>query len=145
MSLWSWFSGTEDSDQQAADVQAHHDALQASIDRHRDQGDLTNDQLDFASRFDTNAGPAQDGSFLNSFSTRNEGVEPTPGVGSVLKDLLIGGAVGGVIWLFIKLGGGSLTQRIFKSRSMWGIAGIVAGAGLLLYLVYKYSRQAVSD
>lgn len=146
MSLWSWFTGTADNDAQAAAIAAQEQAIKDSAAQHLAAGDITQDQANFADLFSDNAGPAVTDSFLNDLTVNDSAVPDTrAGVGDVIKDVaIVGGLVGG-IWLFIKLGGGALTQRGFASKNKWVIGGVIAGAGLVIFLVYKYTRKAASD
>lgn len=80
-----------------------------------------------------------DPSAVSPDSTNN-----APGIGSVVSDVLILGAIGGALWLFFEFGGvqglGSLTRK--NKNYLWLILG---GAALLGYLVYTQIKKTESD
>lgn len=67
-----------------------------------------------------------------------------PSGGSVLKDLAILAVIGGAVWAFLNFGGVGFFKSLAR-KSKWIAAGIIAGAGVLLWLIYNRFKKTASD
>lgn len=68
----------------------------------------------------------------------------SPGLGSLLKDLVTLSVIGGAIWLFMKLGGASEIKRVSGKgkQYFWLTVGAIA---LVAWLVYGRVKKTASD
>ena len=67
-----------------------------------------------------------------------------PGIGSLLTDLLVLGAIGGAIWALTKFGGLKLLKSLAGKNKYapWAIGG---AAILLVFFVYSRFKKTASD
>ena len=62
-----------------------------------------------------------------------------PGLPSVIKDLLVIGAIVGALWLFLKLGGADQAKAFARKNKygIWIVLGVAAAVGFYLYSKFK--------
>lgn len=92
-------------------------------------------------------GQAASDTFLSSIGsgggTSNSGGN-TPGIGSVLTDVFVIGAIGAGIWAFFEFGGVNFLKSL-AAKSKWWVVGIVGAVALLAWWIYSEAQKTASD
>jgi hypothetical protein len=144
MSLWSYFTNTTDQSEAQANFANEQEQYRQVVAKRLANGTLD----DATAQKDLNWDNSQsllDGSFVNSFETRNENTEPQAGAGDLAKDGLILAALLAGAWAFFMFGGYILVRAAIARKNVAVIAGIGAAICLWGYLVYKYAKLVSAD
>lgn len=159
LNIGDWFSGANTSGYQSqSDAQANTDRLLAEYKQQQqdavDSGTITQDQADAnfgqaaqVSALDSTSGAAASGfaSGLTDVFTGTSSADGTksPGIGSVVKDIIVVSVIGGVVWLFVKYGGWNWLTKLAK-RMKYGWA-VIIGVVLLIGGVAYYALKKTSS
>lgn len=97
-----------------------------------------------------NAGPLEDPgaaaeqTFVSSIGTGADSTTNGPGVGSVITDVFVIGAIGAGIWAFFEFGGVGLLKSLTAKSKLW-VLGILAGVAFLAWFLYSEAQKTASD
>lgn len=155
MGLFDYFFTDTSKTQTPAEAQANISSLSAQLKTQTDQrlsnGDITPAQAQatynvIAGDQFTDPGAAASDAFfsgLNPFSSANPDGTGA-GVGSVITDVFILGAIGAALWAFFKFGGTGLLKTLTK-KNKWFVAGIAGAAVLLTWFIYSRFKKTATD
>lgn len=156
-SIFNWlFASGNANTQSAAEQQAAIANLQNQLGNQTtqriDNGTLDPNSAEAAQNYslasDTNAyidpGEAAAQTFFSSIGSGGDSSTNGPGIGSVLTDVLVIGAIAAGIWAFFEFGGTGLLKSL-AAKSKWWVLGIVGAVALLAWLVYSMFQKTASD
>jgi hypothetical protein len=154
--IFDWVFTDTSKTQTPAEAQANYSRLQGQLatqDAERAAAGTISPSQFATNEALANSGPLEDpgaaasSSFWKSITFQNDPNDPNgnqPGVGSVIVDVFVIGAIGAALWAFFKFGGTGFLKTLTKKSkyAVWGIAG---AAVLLLWLIYSRFKKTASD
>lgn len=155
-SIFDWlFASGSDKTQSAAEQQTAITNLQGQLGQQTDQriaaGTLDPNSQEAATNYALantpqyiDPGQAAYQTFTSSIGTGGDSTTNGPGIGSVLTDVFVIGAIGAGIWAFFEFGGVGLLKSL-AAKSKWWVVGIVGAVILLAWFIYSQFQKTATD